>query len=66
MKLYVPLFGSTQHSASHMLSLKAQKSRESNAVTVAVWHEKRMTNSIRPLLRQPQYAVLSQFLFEAL
>jgi len=33
--------------ASHMLSLKAQKSRESNAVTVAVSRGNRMTNSIR-------------------
>ena len=34
-----------ENSASHMLSLKAQKSRESNAVTVAVLRRNGMTNS---------------------
>jgi len=38
-----------ENSASHMLSLKAQKSQESNAITVAVSRGNRMTNSIRPL-----------------
>ena len=35
-----------KNSASHMLSLKVQKSQESNAITVAVSRENRMTNNI--------------------
>jgi hypothetical protein len=41
-----------QNHASDMPSLKAQKSLESNAVTAAVSPGNRMTNSIRPFLRQ--------------
>ena len=36
-----------QNYASHVPSLKAQKSREANAVTAAVSHGNRMTNTIR-------------------
>ena len=35
-----------ENSASHMLSLKAQKPQGSNAITVAVSRENRMTNNI--------------------
>jgi hypothetical protein len=47
----------TDNSASHMLSLKAQKSRESNAVTVAVSRGNRMTNSIRPIFEPSLYVI---------
>jgi hypothetical protein len=39
-----------ENSASHMLSLKTQKSQESNAITVALSRGNRMTNGICPLL----------------
>jgi hypothetical protein len=38
---------STENYASHVPSLKAKKPREANAVTAAVSHGNRMTNSIR-------------------
>ena len=43
---------SAENYASPVLSLKAQKSREANAVTSAVSHGNRMTNSIRGVDRQ--------------
>src|SRR4029453_5440004 len=41
-----------ENDASHLLSLQAQKSRESNAVTAAVVCGNRMTNSIPPFTAQ--------------